>query len=587
MAKKESKLKPPSRAQLIREFKSGKLLGTLFGKHSRGWGRDAKIVAAICTTHNDGDINVLSILTDEALAVINRNVFFQGQTLYCSLIPGLSADAAEMVRAVGALLRAAGNDGAAGLPVNELTKWCELSPERPRALLSLVDEGNEGAANFLPLTLRVGATFDREYFLDRAHAFALGSEPVRRGAAIQALGQIALNTPEEWNRFTKTLTTVATQGDDLAGAKVIGAAAGHLQWADVSHRAMIEEIVKSVLAAGASENCLHACADTLWLQAKHVPPSLRALLLNALLKIDPKNKGTIDHLDYGLEKIFEAGDRKEVIHFLEQLILSQKEAIKLKWFDSTCRAVHKAADGALADWVVSWFLNGDFDLCSQATKAFFGVERDGLLLDIDFNRYALRETDYPYLARKAIGFLFLQPLSAASIIISLIRSAPPATIAEVEDLLFDPMLLNYSGVDRNLLQSVARNQEDKAHDAVKRALERIEKYLADLNSAHPIRELRPSERQRQIELQRSADAMAEAYQNAEKSSFFASIVSRVIVLHGTRTISYHRMGKEEPRRIESKMGTHSVSYEMPRIEIADPVGLQRMLFSFRAERRPT
>jgi hypothetical protein len=38
--------------------------------------------------------------------------------------------------------------------------------------------------------------------------------------------------------------------------------------------------------------------------------------------------------------------------------------------------------------------------------------------------------------------------------------------------------------------------------------------------------------------------------------------------------------------METEMGSISTSFEVPHVDIVDPVGLQLMLLSFRAEARP-
>lgn len=66
---------------------------------------------------------------------------------------------------------------------------------------------------------------------------------------------------------------------------------------------------------------------------------------------------------------------------------------KLRRFRSVCRAAHEGDPFGLNDWVVNWLLMGDLGLCEQMAKALFSVEVEGLILDIDFSRYALRPQD--------------------------------------------------------------------------------------------------------------------------------------------------------------------------------------------------
>jgi hypothetical protein len=584
MTKKDPPVEPPSRSQLIREFKSGKLAGRLFGKYSRGWGRDELVVGALAEAHNEGEINLLSILTPEILESHRNGMFFEGQTLYCALIPKLSSDAAQMVTVVQNFIQAAGNDGAAGLPANALAEWCEADPVRPAQMLKLVDGGYEVADRFLTLTIRTGARIDRPYFIQRAIDFATNGSPNQRRSAIAALGQIDPQTDQEWTDLVATFQKVRENANDGVVAALLSAAAIRLKSDDCPKRAELEVLIQDSLDS-AGELTLHQCADILWMNHAAISGPLKSKILAASLDVNPANKGTVNHLDHGLGELIKNDDVAMVASFLKKLIEKNKDALEFRQFKSTCRAIQSAGDFVFEDWVVDWFLNGDFELCSQMSDALFGVGKRETALAIDFSRYGLCDSDYGYVARKAIGFLFLYPVVAASIVVSLVRSAPKSVVVELEQLLVNPILLNYPGVGKDYLEPIAKDKNDSARQAAKRALKALDDYLYGLGALRGVKELRPSERQRQAEWQRHTDSMAEARRKTDEKSIFADLFTKVVVLYGRRTIGYFKQGKGAPKRIESQMMSHGVSFELPRVDIVDPVGLQQMLLSFRSERR--
>jgi hypothetical protein len=174
----------------------------------------------------------------------------------------------------------------------------------------------------------------------------------------------------------------------------------------------------------------------------------------------------------------------------------------------------------------------------------------------------------------------------ASFLTSLLRFSPACPAAEIEDLLFDPILLNYSGVAREHVKGVATDAGDPAAPAAQRALARLDIYLNGLRSAARVAELRPSERERQLAWQRQSDELERVYVAAQKESVFLPLLSRSVLLHGDRSISYVQDPSGAPRRIEANLDSFGTSFELPRMEIVDPVGLQMMLTNFRAERPP-
>lgn len=577
----------PTTAELAAQFSAGTLLQALFGSYAQSWGRDDEIADSIAKAHNSGAINVLSILSPEALVEIGQFGFFGGQQLYCKLIPKLDATAAEMVTAVFALIEKSGADEAAGMPANALEDWCRAIDTRPTAMLELIDAGDERAAKFLPLTLYAGSFVDRHAFVGRAHQGALSGPVERRRGAIAALGRIDPLSEEEWSQILGTLAAVYSEGDDDLTAAALGALRARLVGDTTAKHDAVEALIFKAVAGDLGPQAIHRCAEMLWLDAKKLSEGTKVAALGALQNVDPANRGTIDLIDHVLEQLVKDGGATEARAFLEPLLVRHEDVLKLKHFDSTCRAITGAGPEVLHDWIVEWLLKGEFALCRQIASPLGGGKLEGARFDIDFGRYALGEADYGYLARKAIGFLFLKQLSAASIIVSLARSAPANIIPELEDLLFDPMLLNYSGIARDLLEPISKDSADPAQALAQRALARLNTYLNDLASVDKLREFRPSERQRQLEWERHSDSMAQAHRNAGQKSILANLFTKVVVLYGNRSVSYHNIGEDAPKRFETKMASHGVSVEIPRIDIVDPLGLQRMLFSFRAERRPS
>jgi hypothetical protein len=115
-------------------------------------------------------------------------------------------------------------------------------------------------------------------------------------------------------------------------------------------------------------------------------------------------------------------------------------------------------------------------------------------------------------------------------------------------------------------------------------LEANEHYLANLDGTGDIRELHPSEHNRQIERIRFFDRMRRIRKTAEQESIFLSLVRRSVILYGRRSITYIENPGGNRRPVEMELKTHSASMEFPRMEIVDPIGLSYMMLVFRTER---
>ena len=152
----------------------------------------------------------------------------------------------------------------------------------------------------------------------------------------------------------------------------------------------------------------------------------------------------------------------------------------------------------------------------------------------------------------------------------------------VRELLFDPLLHNYGGKIREYLSGIG--SADVAYQHVQRALEEADQYISDLKSVGVVKEIHPSESQRQTVRLRNADEMRKAQKDAMDKSVLLSLVSRSVILHGRRTITFVEEPGNKRRPLEMEMTSHSVEFELPRMEIVDPVGLDFLLRVFRSER---
>src|SRR5581483_7418748 len=125
------------------------------------------------------------------------------------------------------------------------------------------------------------------------------------------------------------------------------------------------------------------------------------------------------------------------------------------------------------------------------------------------------------------------------------------------------------------LQNIAAG--DASHGPVKEALKQSDAYVRGLDTKAPIKELHPSEYQRGVERMRTEDIMRSAHKKAEQMSVFMSLVHRSTLLYGRKSITFVRDPNDKRRPVTMDMHSFTTSFELPRMEIIDPVGLNLML----------
>jgi len=255
-------------------------------------------------------------------------------------------------------------------------------------------------------------------------------------------------------------------------------------------------------------------------------------------------------------------------------------ALTLALFNTTAHELRRAHAKRLFDIVVRWLQSGCFPLF-KAVNDLIGVEKDQPF-DASIIGPALPPPQLNFLARKAIGYLFLKPIVCCSILVALLRGGNAEAGEEIGKLLFDPMLLNFGGEAKDYLKTITA--ADAAFTQVQNALALETEFHVGLESTGEIRELHPSDRQRDVMMHRMHDDMARTRKSAESQSVFFNLVHRSTMLYGNRSLTYVEDAGGNQRAISMELKSFGVKFEMPRREVLDPVGLDYMLRVFRVER---
>ena len=194
-----------------------------------------------------------------------------------------------------------------------------------------------------------------------------------------------------------------------------------------------------------------------------------------------------------------------------------------------------------------------------------------------------RADDQIFVCRKAIGYFFLSPMTAASWVIATIRRESPAS-DEAAELLYDPLLLNYGGALRDWLEVLVQDGE-VGNEKIQTALNKAQYVLDGVKSAQGIVELEPSSAQRTLVHIQEQERNETLREESRKQSVFLDLVTTQTLLYGDR--SGYSIRKEDGSRSfqHTDLHTMSTSWEMPKWVIFDPIRLESMLEQFRFEQR--
>jgi hypothetical protein len=468
------------------------------------------------------------------------------------------------------LVEQAGNDGAANLPNGAFRTWCERNPSSGAIVIQDAQAGSVLAKRFVTFALQAAND------IDAAIDFVKAYDDDRRLSGIAALAGMLFADPASAHRAVAVLEPyVAEHGDDHVRSNALLAAFDVLKQHNdaVAAQRIIESATKEPGPA-----LLHGLARVVWLHHKMLDSHALWDALTALEAVNPDHLGTVQQIDIGLRQLLGTKNEPLVLDFLTAKLQDPK--LKIDNFEVTAHELAKSDEQRLYKLIVRWFLSGSIALCDNVSD-LVGIDKNRAF-DTTAQPLGLTAAQHVFLCRKAIGFLFIKPVICCSIIVSVLRGGNPNVEDLVADLLFDPVLLNYGGEAKDYLKSIPAT--DAAHRAIQKALAKDEAFHAGLEAAGTIKELHPSDYQRDVEHQRIYDTMREMHKAAMSRSVLMNLVHRSTILYGKRSRTFAEDADGKHRAVEMDLKPFSTSWELPRHEILDPVGLDYMIRVFRVEK---
>lgn len=537
----------------------------------------------IASLHNEGLVNVVA----EFFVLKNTPEgpdFFLTRHVFEQALPYLNAPVDAVMRCVVQLCREAGQDLMAGSILSGYIDFCVKDVERPSSALKLIEADFNTFGDLLAATVSAGSQFDNSYYL--AALLRLANHPdieVRRHAVFSLARiqwQKGLNVPN--SAVVALGRIVEEETDDRLLATAIKSAFALWQQ-DKTHEKRLIGQVREALKKGGKIS-LHAASELLMFNTQELPATLLQLLIEHLKRVDSESIGTLDNIDYGIARLLDLENAELGLDFLERLLLAHDESVNVNVFDSSVAKICQNAK-LLNKVATRWFMRGDRMLCEAVYEVTSTHFRNGPRIEIDASE--LRACDYVhivFIARKAIGYFFMQPVTAASMVISLMHHvSDDETLDALGKLLFDPLLMNYPGSTRDYVKDQANQENGKVKQAIDSALASIEEYLEALHSVPVLPALHISQSQCESYRRHTSEAMAKSMKAAEKKSFFSNLFATSTLLYGNKSINYIYMGTGEPHRMETPLSSHSVSMEFPRMDNIDPYGLNYMLRVFQLE----
>lgn len=569
--------------KLIAAAKNGDFLDAVYKSDLADPDEREDLPLEIATLHNDGHINAIAEFAKLGNTPGSGPDFFIVRHIFEKTLPHIDAPMKDVMRCVLHLYQGAGQDMAAGTVFNSYITYCEKDPARPLEAMQIIEGEHDQFADILPSTVAAGSRIDNPHYLAEALRLSQHTAKVLRERAVLSLARIEwpkeANVPEE---ALAGLERSVTEVDDQILASVVKSAFAFYQQ-DKTTEARVTVLIDKALSKG-DECALHAGADIFGFKTKEIPAPLLGVILGHLKQVKPANRGTINNIDYGVKTLLKETAAEKVLRFLEELLLLHTGTVTIKDFDSAANEI--LTNKALLSRVTTrWFLNGAPALCESVEKIVRKSHNDTLPIEIEASELKTKDFIHMvFVAWKTIGYLFMNPITATSILISLMRLAPDdKTLEHLGKLLFDFLLINYPDSVRKYIEAQARQETGKVKETLDKTLAELTAYLDTLSAVPVLAALHPGKAHREAYSRYTGEFSEAVMKEAEKHREILRFASKSTLFYGRKSINYIHSDEGPPRRMEMPMKSYSSQMEFPRMEHLGKHGLKYMLHIFRAE----
>ncbi len=542
---------------------------------------------AICRTlvelHNRKEVDLLEPISGSQLGDGSGDDFWLVQDLYCTLIPELETHTDPLIDAVSRLVDRGGNDLASNRPNGAFFDWLRTRPEETKRLLGEGQQSSD-SVKLLTFVLQAGATHSVAEYQAAAIDFLNNDIQANRLAGVTALGRI--DTSSNQKRHRKSLNSLSRH----ALAATSGQEVAHTVSALLDVYARRPDIGKdrvSVTIEAAAQrptpNLHYLLALSLGHNHNKFPNELQITIIKALRLADPSMKGVVDQIDFALSQSLSEETQEAIADCLQALLDHPQQPLNFSDLDSFTHKLITERPEALAWLIVRWLRFGTHRARLSLPSLFRHFAEDGYELKIALQDFGFSDQELIFISRKTLGYFLLESATAASILVSCLRASSSRSAAEtISQLLFDPLMINFSGQARGVVERQAK-VKGKKRRYLQGALKAHDEYLDGLRSVGDLPEMWPSASERQVQTELQRQQFARSFIEAEKLSVFANLVTRQTLLHGEGSVYYMRAPDGQLHRSESLMSAHGTSIEFPRFETIDPVRFQHLILRFRNE----
>lgn len=533
--------------------------------------------------HNEGKLNLVELFHSFKNTTENHD-FFSTRRAFEEVLPHINASVRDVADCVKHLTLEAGQDMAAYMLLSPFKEFCKRDTDRTKALFDLALTDIDEEFDHLSTAIEAGASNDEVTYVNQAIELLTHENELIKQRAIFALGRINYQD----KMLLESVAVAIEKTSASSSIDVILATSMRALFAITSQSDDLESLFLNFLNTHSEhlgDRYIHAASEILFYEKEKVTRTVESRLLDVCCHTKPANNGTINNIDYALERMLKRNSFDDCVVFLERFFELSEYKLSVKHFVSFVRELHNHRDTYLSSLITRWLLSKKVKLGKYCSDLLRDSDK-GISIGFDSGCFSNESKGvHLFLARKACGWFFNQPKTAISLIESLIPDASEDELIDIQQIIFHPLFVSYPGSIRQRMEELQDSPQDRVVEVASQVLSDYEQYQTSVKAALEVNELKPSEQDRHTYWRHHNKLMDESMKQARSKSVLTSLFAgnESVLLYGNKSIHYIHHGDQKTRQ-EMPLQEISHSFEFASMHNLDPNGLENMIWQFKAER---
>jgi len=564
------------KTELIKELKIGNFFNLVEKLYLAERESDKYLIKAISELHAESELNINELYKGIHLKN-NINDCWILFRIYESLLPELEATSQEVMECVHHLQQSSDENLTIDNILDGFIGFCSKKQNRFKEAFAFSMDNIDKFNYLISASIIAGSSFDEKWSFEQLKYLVTNEQPFVRQQAYYSFSQIKFKNEVSIESAFALLEKCNLEEKHYAAKISLFRAIIHFgnKYSNLWERI---EVILDTLLKEPNTDLLYAVSNVVAFNRQCIPDSVTFKLINFLKNTTSEQTNVFSNISHLLKKLLENKNYECIEDILECLL---NKDIRITEFGYFNRELLNNEKNYLNRIVTKWFLSGNSNLFLAVHDLLNDVRVRNIEINVDPKQIGISSEAPYFLAKKAVGWLFSKPIITASFILSIIEIISQEQKEELSKLLFDPLLISYSGELREYLEGIQTNSVSII-EAIQLSIKQLDSYFDGLKSAWGINELSCSQERKDQYWDHFNHLMEEAEENRMPSPL-DEIFTKQVLLYGNSSAVYIQDGNGKQQRSEMKMIKHSHSMELARLDTLDPESLNYMLRVFRME----